>query len=352
MTSTGSKAKDPSIAGRRAGTSPASDQAMPCVSISLDLDNLWSYMRIHGDAGWETFPSYLDVVVDLVIERLGRHGLTVTVFVVGQDAALDKNKEALGRLAARGHEIGNHSLSHEPWFHEYSYAEAQREICVAEQHIEHATGQRPRGFRGPGFSLSLDALRVLSERDYIYDASTFPTFLGPIARAYYFWTTKGLTREERARRGKLFGSATEALRPIRPYAWNVPDVTRREAPLVEIPVTTMPLVRLPIHMSYILYLALHSKAIAKAYLRTALALCRWRAVEPSFLLHPLDFVGGDRVKQLAFFPGMRVATSFKLELFDEVVDLLRSVFMPVTMEAHARRILDDFRLERRTFSPS
>ena len=31
--------------------------------VSLDLDNQWSYMKTHGDAGWESFPSYLDLVV-------------------------------------------------------------------------------------------------------------------------------------------------------------------------------------------------------------------------------------------------------------------------------------------------
>jgi hypothetical protein len=25
----------------------------PLASLSLDLDNLWSYMKTHGDPGWE-----------------------------------------------------------------------------------------------------------------------------------------------------------------------------------------------------------------------------------------------------------------------------------------------------------
>ena len=58
-----------------------------------------------------------------------------------------------------------------------------------------AESRDPRGFRGPGFSLSAATLRVLERRGYIYDASTFPTFLGPLARAYYFMTAK-LSKEE------------------------------------------------------------------------------------------------------------------------------------------------------------
>jgi hypothetical protein len=28
-------------------------------SVSLDLDNQWSYMKIHGDKGWEEYPVLL-----------------------------------------------------------------------------------------------------------------------------------------------------------------------------------------------------------------------------------------------------------------------------------------------------
>jgi hypothetical protein len=43
----------------------------PPASLSLDLDNQWSYMKTHGDAGWESFPSYLDVVVPRVLPAMG-----------------------------------------------------------------------------------------------------------------------------------------------------------------------------------------------------------------------------------------------------------------------------------------
>ena len=300
----------------------------PPASLSLDFDNLWTYMKIHGDRGWETFPSYLDTLVPIVLERLKRHGLTITCFLVGQDAALDQNREALGELARQGHEIANHSFSHEPWFHEYDRAKVEQEIASAEEHIERVTGQRPRGFRGPGFSLSKDAVEVLVARGYDYDASTLPTFLGPLARAYYFWTTRDMPEEERRKRRKLYGSVKDGLRPLEPYLW--------EGRLLEIPVTTMPVLRLPFHMSYLIYLAGYSRTAFRAYLRLALALCRLRGVQPSFLLHPLDFLGGDRVKELSFFPGMSVPTEQKLDLFDEATSILGSAFRLVTMEEHAQ----------------
>jgi len=331
----------------------------PLASISLDLDNLWSYMKIHGDVGWTSFPSYLDTVSEIVIDRLRAHRLTVTVFIVGQDAALAKNADAMRAIAGAGHEIGNHSYSHEPWFHTYSADQVEREIAEAETAIERATSQRPRGFRGPGFSLSPDTLRVLVDRGYLYDASTFPTFLGPLARAYYFWNSRGLSKDEREKRKQLFGTAREGLRDLKPYLWTLPAADRptngarqsdNPRQLLEIPVTTMPFARVPIHMSYIIYLAVHSRQLARAYIRAALGLVRKRGLELSFLLHPLDFLGNDKVQELAFFPGMQASTDFKLRLFDEVAALLKDAFQPVTMQEHARVLLDGGRLKQTTLS--
>jgi len=62
-------------------------------------------MKTHGDAGWDSFPSYLDVVVPRVLAFLKERNLKITFFIVGQDAALEKNREAIASIAAAGHEI-------------------------------------------------------------------------------------------------------------------------------------------------------------------------------------------------------------------------------------------------------
>ena len=46
--------------------------SLPIASLSLDLDNKWSYMKTHGDPGWEGFPSYLDTVVPRFLDSCGR----------------------------------------------------------------------------------------------------------------------------------------------------------------------------------------------------------------------------------------------------------------------------------------
>jgi len=304
-------------------------QAKPAASVSLDLDNKWSYMKTHGDPGWDAFPSYLDVVVPRVLDYFARRRLTITFFIVGQDAALECNRSALVSIAAAGHEIGNHSFHHEPWLHRYSREQVDDEICCAQESIERATARRPVGFRGPGFSVSPTVLDVLVKRGFSYDASTFPTFIGPLARAYYFMTSK-LTADELQQRKALFGDFTEGFRSIRPYRWQTSG-----GELIEIPVTTMPLFRTPIHVSYLLFIGGAAPELARAYFRSALALCRLFEIQPSLLLHPLDFLGSEDTADLAFFPGMRLHSECKLELVDMAISELSRHYELVTMQRYA-----------------
>lgn len=292
-------------------------------------------MKTHGDTGWESFPSYLPLVVPRVLNLLKEIDLTITFFVVGQDAERSENSAALRSIAAAGHEVGNHSFHHEPWLHLYSREEIVREFERSEKAIEGVTGQRTLGFRGPGFSYSETVLQVLSERGYLYDASTFPTFLGPIARAYYFLHS-GLGKKEKDQRKQLFGSWNAGFQRLRPFRWNLSN--NQNQSLIEIPVTTMPWLKVPIHLSYVMYLATFSPWVAKRYFYQAMRFCWLNRVQPSLLLHPLDFMGCDDIKALAFFPGMSLESKPKVAIARETLGWMARSFECLTMKQHASRV--------------
>ena len=83
----------------------------------------------------------------------------------------------------------------------------------------------------------------------------------------------------------------------------------------------MPILKVPIHVSYLLYLSVISPALALHYFKMALALCRFTGTQPSLLLHPLDFLGGEEVPELSFFPAMGLSVDRKMELVREVIRL-------------------------------
>lgn len=301
-------------------------------SLSLDLDNLWSYLKVHGDSAWQSYPSYLNVAIPIILEFLKEHQQKISFFVVGQDALRDENVEPLSQISQAGHEICNHSMNHESWLHTYGEREIVEEITGAHRAIQQATGYAPVGFRGPGFAYSPTTLKVLKQLGYEYDASILPSILGPIARLYYMWGSS-LNKQEREIRSNLFGRLSDGFLPLKPFDWETP-VGR----LLEIPVTTMPLLRLPFHLSYVMWLSRFSKSLAMLYFRTALGLCRIMGVQPSFLLHPLDFLGAEDVKGLEFFPGMELPREHKLKMASSVLRLLQHHFDVVPMGEHARRI--------------
>jgi hypothetical protein len=310
----------------------------PLASISLDLDDQWTYMKVHGDDGWQTFPSYLDVVVPIVLDKLDMLQIKITFFIVGQDAAIQKNHKVLQSIVERGHEVGNHSFHHESWLKTYSKEKIEQEIVIAEEAIYDATAQRTNCFRGPGFSWSNDLLEVLQKRDYVFDASILPTYISPLMRRYYFWKSK-LSKEEKARRKELFGSFREGFYPLKPFRWKFEN----DKTLLEIPVTTMPVFKMPFHQSYLLYISGFSTMLMKMYLRFSIFMCKITKTHPSYLLHPLDLIGADHVPSLSFFPGMNIKSERKLKIFEMAINILKDHYDLVPMSTFSKSLRSDLR---------
>jgi peptidoglycan-N-acetylglucosamine deacetylase len=303
----------------------------PIASLSLDLDDRWSYLRTAGEPAWADSRSYLDMVVPRILETLAQHRVRATVFIVGRDAAQTAHRDVLTEIAA-SHDVGNHSFEHDQRMHRWPEEELEDDVTRTEDAIEDATGKRPEGFRGPGYTVSATTLRVLRRRGYEYDASTLPSYLGPLARAFYFRATR-LESADRDARGELFGSFADGRRPLRPYYWVV-----NGGELLEMPVTTFPGVKVPIHVSYVSHLARYSPRLARVYIEAALRACRAAGVGPSLLLHPPDFLGPEDAPDLAFFPGMRTPAGVKLDVVHTYLTALTERFDVRPVGEHAREL--------------
>jgi peptidoglycan/xylan/chitin deacetylase (PgdA/CDA1 family) len=291
-------------------------------------------MKIHGDEGWESFPSYFDLVVPRALKLLDEHDLKITFMVVGQDATFEQNRPILKSIANAGHEIGNHSFHHESWLHLHTNEEIKEDLIDAEEAIENVIGHRPVGFRGPGFSMSYEIASVLADRGYKYDGSIFPTFIGPLARAYYFMKTK-MPPEEKAKRKHLFGAFKDGFRTNAAYPW-----MKDGRAVMIIPVTTFPILKIPMHISYVLYLSLIHPALGLFYFETAIWLCRRLRVRPSLLLHPLDFIGvDDNQPEVAFFPSMGMRSEKKLHIVGQALKILKKYYNVIPMCQYAQEML-------------
>lgn len=305
--------------------------------LSIDLDDHWAYRRSFGFADWKSAPSLLPLGVPRFLSLRDEAGWKGTVFVVGRDADMVDHREIFRQVGASGLEIGNHSYWHRPGLQDAPPPTIEAELHAAEKAILAATGYAPRGFRGPAYATSTALLQSLMTLGYRYDASSFPTSIGPLARLYQRALSRPLSRRAAAA-GKDAGERldigfTAARGSLRPYCWT--DGQRR---LLEIPVTTMPFTRLPIHMTYLNFLADRSTSLARRYLQLALQLCLRTDIRPSLLLHATDFIGSDDRFDLAFVPGMRRRAQQKIDLARELLSAFARHYELLGLDEYADRV--------------
>ncbi|MEI6437137.1 MAG: polysaccharide deacetylase family protein [Candidatus Omnitrophota bacterium] len=81
-----------------------------------------------------------------ILDALKKAGVKATFFMLGTQAL--KYPEVARRVAAEGHEIGNHSYDHHGIFF-YSVEEATREVTEGEKAIRQVTGVTTKYFRPP-----------------------------------------------------------------------------------------------------------------------------------------------------------------------------------------------------------
>lgn len=215
---------------------------MKLAAISVDLDEIPNYYAIHGLAAPSAAESLVyDVALPRLLAGAAAGGYPLTLFAVGADLARPASSEALAQAARGGHEIANHSLDHRYDLTRLPRAEIRRQIDEGAAAIARAVGQRPRGFRAPGYTITDEVFGVLEELEVGYDSSVFP------CPAY--WAAKAAAVGLIRARGRESHSVVDTPRvltsPVRPYRVGRP-YHRRGAGLLELPIQVTPKLRLPV----------------------------------------------------------------------------------------------------------
>lgn len=143
---------------------------MKKIAICVNLDTLAL------GTGW-ALPSSDDPTYRLIDERLigrlGRSGITLTLFTVGKDLESVENREFVRKWSRSGHEVGNHTYSHPLNLASLTRKKIREEIEKTDREIKKITGEKPRGFNAPGWAVSKEINKVLGRLEYSYDLSPF-----------------------------------------------------------------------------------------------------------------------------------------------------------------------------------
>ena len=216
-------------------------------SISVDLDPIACYTRIHGLARAEGADPIYSVALKRFFELFEAYGVRATFFVVGAEAKAPAVQAMLREAVERGHEIANHTLDHPYGLPELDDDECRRQIIEGHQAITEAAGIPCRGFRAPGYNIDSRTMRILVELGYEYDSSIFP------CPPYYI--AKGAVMSALYLLGRPSGSSMvdhrTLLAPLRPYAPRLDAVHKAVrcscgGALVELPICVLPGLRFPV----------------------------------------------------------------------------------------------------------
>jgi peptidoglycan/xylan/chitin deacetylase (PgdA/CDA1 family) len=137
-------------------------------AIVLTFDNLGEASALERgtwtpDTPLGTDPSVIRALPGL-LDELDDSGLTATFFVEAVNSEL--NPRALHQIVARGHELGVHGWSHEPWG---SLApDDERELLERSTRAFSELGVRARGFRPPGGDLTPRTQTLLRQHGYTW----------------------------------------------------------------------------------------------------------------------------------------------------------------------------------------
>jgi hypothetical protein len=296
---------------------------MSDVSVSVDLDAINCYYRIHGlgdpPADRARF-AVLRRCLPRFAELFSRHGVRATFFVVGADLEEDADgRKLLAELARAGHELGNHTHTHPFEFARLGGAGMAAEIDRAHAAIGACAGGAPIGFRAPGYEINAEALDLLRARGYRYDSSVFPSPPYYGAKALVMATMRVAGR----RSGSFLGNPRALLAPRVPYRPAVGSPYRRGAAaggLIELPIAVTPIARLHVIGT--------SLILAPAWLRKHLVRVALRAPFFNLELHGIDLADADADEippaLVARQPDLRRRLAHKLAVLDETLTAARS----------------------------
>ncbi|MDY7228990.1 polysaccharide deacetylase family protein [Hyalangium rubrum] len=250
-------------------------------SISVDLDSLHHYCRIHGLPETVLDDRARALVYATAVPRfqelLGAVGVPGTFFAIGEDLSDAGAAAALRRAHDAGIEVANHSYAHDYALTRRAPESIREELVRGEEAILAVTGTRPVGFRAPGYTLNAALYAATVERGYLYGSSVFPAAPYYAAKAAVMGALALTGRPSRS----VLDSPRVLLAPRTPYRPEPAQPYRRGAgPVLELPMAVTPGVRFPFIGTFATTLPLFG-------IRAAWLACRGDAFF-NFELHAVD----------------------------------------------------------------
>ena len=296
-------------------------------SISIDLDSLVCYQRIYGLPQTPDDTRLYTKGLRRFLNICAKAGIRATLFTVGEDILVAENRDLLEEAVAAGHEIANHTWSHDYRITLQDADSITAELQRAKEGLEKALHTEVVGFRAPGYNINRNLANAIHRSGHLYDTSLFPSVPYYLTRAAAIAALKAKGTPSKS----LVGDPRMMSCPLGPYRADTDapwKKARKGAPwFIEAPitVTNLPFGRFPLLGSFLLLLG---ETGWKA-LHTALRISRRPLI---FEFHAMDFMDGiadDLPPELLVQPDVKIPLDKKLSLIE---NMIQSITRDYTVE--------------------
>lgn len=291
-------------------------------AITFDVDSLDSIFRGRGLRDKSYSYREFSLGFDTILSILKEFNIKATFFVVGQDLVHERNREIIRDVWKEGHEVANHTMRHIQGFRYLSRQEKINELKEAEDIIAEVVGEKPKGFRAPGWNVDDSIMSILKGRDYLYDSSIFPSFLNPLLKCLHYRSTSLRSCVNRT----TLGPMKYMFAPTRPYQANEHSFLKKsgDSSIVELPISVTPFFRMPFFATFLLKTGIGvfeaSYKLMKTFKRPII-----------YLFHLFDFVDFSDQEFVGQLPegngiyipdSIRVPLQYKLKLFRKAISIM------------------------------
>lgn len=308
--------------------------------IHVDLDGFWSHLGYYGisQSIWPD-PVYSDALPRW-LEIFREFGVKATFFIIGQDIKVKEKAILAEAICAEGHEIANHSFSHDVPMSLLSKKEKYDEVMKSHEELIRVSGIPPVGFRAPSFSLDEDLLDILEDEGYLYDSSLFSSPFGSLVQGALNYIGNKQHKDKNHKKNGTYGNLKCVFAPTTPYmprkncCWKKGD-----RKIWETPVSFFPLLKLPFHFSYILALQERSIFASRLYYNSAITYTSILNRPLLYLFHGLELVDPNLIKKIKFQPGTSIPLKQKIHGVKSILESIQSMFNIICLKDYLKKKL-------------
>lgn len=243
--------------------------------------------------------------VPLLLDLFDEFNVQSTFFVTGDTA--EKTTDPLREVIQCGNEIGCHGHTQQGLSQQYL------DIKEATNKIRDRLSVTPIGFRSHLFQMNDKTLRMLVKLGYQYDSSIVPS--SRIINKNYFPAAPKI--------------------PYHPSVHNI--IKKGELPIIEIPISVLPIVKLPLGLAYM-------KLFGLDFFKFFLSFVNQRII--TLYLHPYDILSWSGQVDIPLYFRLTQKKGSGLLILRELLEYLEKSFCPVYVCAkevvcHTKLVADE-----------